>query len=240
MVAITFVGQTTGSASATTSTTFSYTSVLGDLLAIFVSRFTGTTGALSGVTDSASQTWTKATIGSVSGQNGTHIECWYMANSAAITTITINSGTSATMAWNVSEWLNTASSGVLDVASALNAGNGGNVTQRCPALQIGACCDLVISAISYPQTTGSFNSGGASPTTGWTDLTAFDNSTLTSGRAAYQIATAANNYGGSWSLGASSPTGLVTVGFLDSGTVASHPEQLFPARRAFLDRLQTW
>jgi hypothetical protein len=224
-MAVTLVAQTTFDHVAATNDTLTYSSVgsgAGRVMIALVTRSGGTaTGSLSGVTDSATNTWTLATIGSVSGAAQTRIECWYTYTYAAVTSISLNSTSSQYYATHLSEWsgLNVAASPV-DLASPTDSGSAAATTSTTPGIAVTGR-DLVIAAIHYPQTTGTFNSAGAAPTSGWTDLSAFDSTTAASGRAAYQVMTSTGTYDGSWTLGASQPAGQITVGFLPGASTAS-------------------
>jgi hypothetical protein len=215
-VAIALVGQTTGAVAATTSTTFSYTATAGHLLVIFVARTGGlATGALSGVTDSASQTWSLATIGAVSGSSDTRIECWYIANTANITSVTLNSTASQTYAWNLTEWSGAATSSVLDVASPNPSGQSSGTAVVTPSITTTGSTDLVLAAVNNPNSFGdTFNAGGSAPTTGWMALTGFNGpSNITVGVGAYQVMSATGSYHAAWTLGSSDPAGTITVAF---------------------------
>ncbi len=220
-MAIALVGQTTGSVAATTSTTFSYTASAGDLLVIFVARTGGlSTGALSGVTDSASQTWSLATLGAVSGSSDTRIECWYIANTANITSVTLNSTASQTYAWNLTEWSGAATSSALDVASPNPSGHASGTAIVTPSITTTGSTDLVLAAVNNPNSFGdTFNASGSSPTTGWTALTGFNGpSNITVGVGAYQVMSATGSYYAAWTLGSSDPAGIITVAFMAVAT----------------------
>jgi hypothetical protein len=215
---VALVAQTTFDDVAANNDTLTYSSTghanTGRMMMVLATRSGGTaTGAMTSVTDSAANTWTNATRGTVSGASHTRIECWYTYTYAAVTSISLNSSTSQYYATHLSEWsgLNVAAS-PLDLASPQDSGSAAATTTTTPGIAVTGL-DLVIAAIHYPQTTGTFNSAGAAPTSGWTSLTNFDSTTAGSGRAAYQVMTSTGTYDGSWTLGASMASGQITVGF---------------------------
>jgi hypothetical protein len=217
-MAVTLVAQTTFDHTAANNDTLTYSTTghanTGRMMMVLATRSGGTaTGAMTSVTDSATNTWTNATIGSVSGASNTRIECWYTYTYAAVTSISLNSATSQYYATHLSEWsgLNVAASPV-DVVSPADSGSAAATTSTTPGIAVTGL-DLVIAAIHYTQASGTFNSAGAAPTSGWTNLTAFDSTTVGSGRAAYQVMTSTGTYDGSWTLGASMAAGQITVGF---------------------------
>jgi hypothetical protein len=217
-VSIAFVTQTTGSAASANNATATVSSTGGNLLVAFVSRSGGLgTGALTSVTDSASNTWTLATRGAVSGGGFTRIECWYAPNASAVTSITFNSATAQTYAWNVVEFSGVATSSPGDVFSPDNSGNASSTTQATPSISTGNANDLVICAIHYAQTTGTES------TSGFTDLTNFDDGASGSGRAAYQIVSATGSYSVTWTLGVAKATGTISVSFKAAVVAAPDP-----------------
>lgn len=217
-MAIALVNQATFDHIAANNDTLTYTSSgsgSGSLMVVFATRSGGLgTGAMTSVTDSAGNTWTRATRGTVSGSGHTRIECWYTYNYAAVTSISLNSATSQYYATNLTEWSGVdTTANPLDVASADGSGGATATTQTTPGVATTVAADLVIAAIHYMQTTGTFNSAGATPTTGWTSLTNFDSTTAGSGRAAYQVMSSTGTYSGSWTLGVSAAAGEITVSF---------------------------
>ncbi len=200
------VGQNTAEFASATGGTISYASTAGNLLVIMVSRSGGQgTGQLTGVTDSAGQTWSIATRGSVTGQSNTRLEVWYKENSAAVTSVTFSSGTSQTSSVNVSEWANMATSS-FDVASPDNSGvTSSSTTITTPSITTTADNDLVLAA---------FSAGTATPTqtSGWTDLSPFDYTGARTARGAYTVG-AIGSYSATWTLSTAKVAGITTVSF---------------------------
>lgn len=84
--------------------TIAYNSTAGNTLILCVSWLRGSSTVLT-ITDSAGNTWLKASEGAKSGSNGTRTEIWYVIGAAAITSVSIsNSSTASLKAANVSEW----------------------------------------------------------------------------------------------------------------------------------------
>lgn len=207
---ISLVNQAVGAVDATNNTTFNYSASAGNFLVVFAGRSGGTaTGAMTGVTDSASQTWTLATRGSVSGIQYSRIECWYIANTQAITSITLQSSTSQIYDWNVSEWSGVEDSSVLDVYSPDNSGMGSSgTTVLTPEITSTNANDLILAAFHCSGTDST-----TKDTSAFTSLTAFDHTTLATGEAAYRIVSSTGNYNCQWTLGASHQAGYITVAF---------------------------
>lgn len=221
-MAVTLVRQTTGSSASSANATATITaSTPGNLLVAFYARSGGLgTGALTGVTDSAGQTWTLATRGAVSGVANTRIECWYVASTASVTSVTFSSGTAQINSWNVLEFSGAAASAPLDVASADNSAAAAATTIATPSVTTTADGDLVLAAIHYTQTSGTL------ATAGFTALTDYDYTTTGSGRAAYRVGAPVGAYSASWTLGAAQAAGVITVAFKAAAGAAVAPDGL--------------
>src|SRR6266508_3834003 len=210
-VGITLVQQQVGEAAASTSQPVSFTSAAGNLLVAVVERSGGLgTGALSGVTDTAGNTWVNATRGAVSGISNTRIELWFAANAAAVTEITFAAAASQPWGWNISEWAN-ADATPFDVASPDGSGGTAATSQTTPAITPSGADELVIGALAAP-----IAAAPTSQTSGYTDLANFDRAGAQAGRAAYQL-----NPSGSqqvtWTFTGSAAAGLVIVAFKPAG-----------------------
>lgn len=214
-----FVKQTAGNAAAASNATANVTSTTGNLLVALVARIGGTaTGALTGVIDSASNTWlpTAVTRGAVSGAQHTRIECWACPNATAVTSVTFQSGTSQYYAWNIVEFSNAATSEPTDVASPDYSSAASSTTITTPSISTTNANDIVIAAIHYPLATGALDSGLANA------LDDFDDAGNTgSGRAAYEIVAATGSYSATWTLGSARTAGTLTVAF--KGGAAAPP-----------------
>lgn len=203
------VNQTVGSSAASLNATATIpASVAGNNLFAFFARSGGlTTGAIASVTDSASQTWLRATRGAVSSVTNTRIELWYIENSASITSVTFSSTTSQTNAWNVLEFSGLLGSSSLDVASPDNSATASSTTAATPSITTSNASDLILAGWHFGQTTTS------GLTSGWTALSNFDDTTVGSGRAAYQLASSTGSYSASLTLGAAKAAGVITAAF---------------------------
>lgn len=222
-MAIALVNQNVGSATTANNATATITgTVAGNLIVAIVARSTGATGPQTSVTDSASQTWTVATRGQVSGSSNTHMECWYKENSASITSVTFNASVTGSYAWNISQWSGMAIAAPVDVVSPDNSGNTTATSHTTPAITTTNADDLVIGAAHFSQTTAPLT------TAGFTALTNFDDAAAGSGRAAYQIVTATGTYSVNWSpLGVTRAAGVITVSFKAAAVAAAaRPESI--------------
>mgnify|MGYP001617064576 CR=1 FL=1 len=221
-MAIALVAQATFDHVAANNDTLTYSSSgsgSGSLMVVLASRSGGlATGAMTSVTDSASNTWTLATRGTVSGGTNTRIECWYTYAYSSVTSITLNSSTSQYYASSLTEW-----SGIetgadpKDVVSPDNSGGASSTTQTTPTINTTNATDLIIAAIHHGQTTSTDNDGT------FTRMTDFDSTTVGSGRASYKFVSSTGGYTDNWTLGSAKSAGHITVSFKgqsDAGIVA--------------------
>ena len=237
-MAISFVGQNAGGQSNSTFAVATYTATAGNLLVLFVATSgDSNTAAVSSISDSASQVWTLATVGAVSPTAGgirpggygdspygsptgaqvgglnTRIECWYVANTANITYVQINTATATNIDYNLSQWNGAALSSVVDVASPNPSGASiSSNLLNTPTVNTTQATDLVISAFQTPPTTSAFNAAQSLPTTGWTALTSFGFITSVAA-ASYQVFTGTGAYRASWTVGSRVPKGFISVAF---------------------------
>jgi hypothetical protein len=174
------------------------TTSAGNALVAVVAVYSGSTGPIASVADSSGATWTKGPIGYLTGSN-TRVEIWYRLGSTSVTAVTASfaSGTTKSVAMNVTEWAGVASALALDRSG---NGNGTSATSAStPALSTSAA-DLVLGAISYP---GSASSTLVAPA--FTGLSNFD--TTIHGRAAYTITSTAGSVQALWNLSAAANYG---------------------------------
>jgi hypothetical protein len=201
-----FVKETTASVgSPATSTTITASATRGHLLVLFVARPGGTTGApITGVTDSAAQTWTLAQTSKNGTTHDTYLECWYVNSAADITSVTVNSSTSDLFAYNLTEW---SGSGPLFLANNTTSASGtSHVTQSVTTTDPG---DLVISATQsvYSSTTTDVGSG-------FSDLTPWFNGVTGIGTASYLVAGEAGSYGAvTWTAAGAHSGSVMTLAF---------------------------
>jgi hypothetical protein len=230
----TFVSQAAGNSGTTanTSQALSGPTAPATFAVLLVGRSGGlATGALTGVTDTSSNTWTMATRGAVSGVSFTRVELWYCQNYTPATTVTFTSGTSQTNGWNILGFSGLASSGAFDVASPDNSASAAATTYSTPTITSTAT-GLVIAAGQHPTT------GGAAPSSPWTALTSWTvNTTGGAGQAAYQNA-AAGSYSATFTQTGTTAAGVVIAAFKDAAVVTR--QRTVPSMTAARRRAFTW
>lgn len=211
-MAIAFVREASGTAA--TSTTLAVTitaSTAGNFLVAVISNASGATNPVTGVTDSAGNTWSLAIAGLLSGSN-TRCEIWYTANAASATSVTSTRATACNNSMNVSEWSGLTNTSPVDVTG--TSGNasgtpapGGSVTTTNPD-------DLVIGGLSWASsTTTTLTSGSFTALTGQVA-----NQRLA---AAYQIVAATGTYQPTWTLSAAGTSGAATAAFKAAAAATS-------------------
>ena len=183
------------------------------LIAIYARSGGLASGQLTSVVDSAGQAWSMITRGAASGGTNTRVEIWYRANSASITSITFTSATAQSNSWNVTEWSGVATATPVDVASPDGSSNLATATQTTPSITTLNPNDLVITGLHFPRATTT------DPGAPWSLLTNFDDTTIGSGRAAYQIVSATGSFSATWVLGTAKNAGEFTVSL--AGAVAT-------------------
>jgi hypothetical protein len=196
---IRFVGQSTGSTPATTSSfTVPIHSANGNTLVAPIAVQAGSTTTVGSVIDSAGNTWTKGPVGFLAGSN-TRIEIWYKTAAAPVTSVTVNLSAPDLASANVSEWSGVAAAGALDVQGA--RGNASSATASTPTITTTNANDLILGAINFPSPVTS-----TLATPGFTPLEDFTVSTV-KGRAAFQIVSATDSYSVAWALSGASTSG---------------------------------
>lgn len=207
-MAIALIKQTVGQGVSAANQTITATSTAGSLLMLIYSRSGGlATGTVTSVTDTAGNTWTLVTRGSVSGAQHTRIEAWVCPNAAAITSLTVNSGTAQTNSWNVLEFTGAATASPVDAASPDNSGLASTTTVTTVAVTVTDPADMVVAATHFAQTTTT----GPTPA-GWTALTDWEDAAVGSSRGAYRLPAATGSQGAvTWTLTAARTAGVVTV-----------------------------
>jgi hypothetical protein len=200
----------------TTTTTLATTiaaTATTNLLIAQVAVNTGT-AVVSSITDTAGNTWVKATSGS---GNSLDSEIWYTANSNSVTSVTVNMSGSYRVAVNISEFAGMATASALDVATGNT--NTGGTTQNSPTITTTVAYDLVIAGLSWatgPSMTGS--STGA-----WNDLTTLANPASLSSR--YKTGTATGSYSTSWTASYYTNASTSMAAFKPVGGGADYAEE---------------
>lgn len=155
------VGGTSGvNSTAATTKTLSYASTAGDLLVIETSN--PSTTAVSSVTDSAGNSWTKAS--GASGVRSTVLsgELWYAANAAAVSSVTVTFGASVKSAVALEEFAGVATASPLDVS---HVGSGASTSPASGATTAVAAGELVLGYTAYQSAATTYT-----PTAGYTAL----------------------------------------------------------------------
>lgn len=228
-MAIALIKQTVGQGVSAANQTITATSTAGSLLMLIYSRSGGlATGTVTSVTDTAGNTWTLVTRGSVSGAQHTRIEAWVCPNAAAITSLTVNSGTAQTNSWNVLEFTGAATASPVDAASPDNSGLASTTTVTTVAVTVTDPADMVVAATHFAQTTTT----GPTPA-GWTALTDWEDAAVGSSRGAYRLPAATGSQGAvTWTLTAARTAGVVTVAVKPLNTAQTATPNGVPAGAA--------
>jgi hypothetical protein len=200
-------GSTTNSgASAVTSMAITGPSAPSTFAIFYASRASGTaTGAMTGVTDTAGNTWVRATRGGVSGASNTRIEIWYCENYTPATTIT-GAGPSFVSAWGVAGFSGLVNASSLDVTTADYSVGSTATTITAPSITTSQS-DLIFAADSHTtDATGALQSP-------FTQLSTYSLSGGGGGQAGYLIAPTAGTYTATWTQSTASSVGVAVVGF---------------------------
>jgi hypothetical protein len=173
------------------------------LYAIFTRSGGLATGAMTSVTDSAGNTWTMVTRGAVSSGVNSRVELWQrLANPNAITWVQGNASVAQSWAWILLDYTGPPDA-VLDVASPDGSAVASSVTIATPAITTTKDGDLILAAIHHSLTTSTLQGSTL------TALSNFDDSTIGSGRGAYQNAGAIGSWSATWTLGVAKAAGVL-------------------------------
>jgi hypothetical protein len=200
---IAFVRQATGAAAtAAPSVTVPIASGAGHALVAAIAVQAGTTTAVSSVTDSAGNAWTRGPVGFLSGSN-TRVEIWHSTAAAPVSRVTANLSAPDIASANVSEWSGVATAQPVDASG--GRGNASATSAQTPTIATTTPTDLVVGAINFPRAVSS-----TLTTPGFSELADFDASTV-SGRAAYRVVSATGSYALSWALSGASTSGAAIL-----------------------------
>jgi hypothetical protein len=194
--------QTGGTPTAASSLTVPIASGTGDALVATIAVQAGTTTKVTGVTDSAGNTWTLGPVGLLSGSN-TRVEIWHSAGAAPVAGVTVNLSAPDLASANVTEWSGVAAAQAVD--SFAGQGNASSTTAATPSIATTNANDLIVGGINFPR---AVTSTLAAPD--FTELDKFNTSTV-SGRAAYRIVAATGSQSLAWALSAASPSGAAVL-----------------------------
>lgn len=199
----------------------------GRALVALISLRASTGSSVTGVTDSAGNTWTFASMGR-HASSAARIEIWYCLNAAPVTSVTATLEAAVKAAMNVSEWQGVrtalAIEGVADTGGAGTALTSGPITTTVEDV-------VVIGAVTSTTTGTRTLDAGA----GFTALTAFRTTggSDTIATAAYRITTATGTYHATWTEDASRNFGGAAIALrgLTEGPGSGPPPAL--SRQAF-------
>jgi hypothetical protein len=207
---VTFISENPGDSGTTAVASQGVTGPSGGatFAALIVGRTGGTgTGALTGVTDTSSNTWVVGTRGSVSGVSNTRVEIWYCENYTTATTVTF-AGASQQSGWNILGFSGLLTASSLDVASPDNSSTASVTNPTTPSITTTAG-GLVIGVVEHAV------QDGTAPGSPWNALTSWSvNGTAAQGNGAYQITGAGGSYSATFSTTAAHQCGSITIGFL--------------------------
>jgi hypothetical protein len=209
-----FVQQVTNSSTASSSLATTIPDTVQGHMLIAIIATSSSTASVSSVTDTAGNTWVKATSGSGSANDS---EIWYAANSSPVTQVTVNLSASYAISVNIVEFDGMAATSPLDVASGQANANG--KTFSTPSATTTVNQDLIIGSLSY--------AGGGSvtaTTSGWNSLTMVNGTQ--SMQASFTVrATGAYSFG--WSSGASIPTSTTIAAFKPAGSSGADYAEMY-------------
>ena len=219
-MAIALVGQAANTVAAATSITVTRTTTAGNCLVAVISVATGSSQPITGVTDTAGNTWSFVAAGFQSGSN-TRCEIWVCPNAASVTSVTASKATAQNIGMNVSEWSGVKTASPVDVSATL--GNASSTTALGASVTTTDAGDVVISGISWGTSpTASLTAGGFTAMT-----TVTSNQRLSP---AYRIPAATGTYQPTWTMSAAAVTGSATVALLSTSAAPAPPELVMPAR----------
>ena len=224
--------QVTGSAPAANNMSTVVSGTQGLIVALVGRSGGAATGALSTVTDSQGNAWTRVARGSVPAVQYTRIECWAAAATSPVTALEISftSGVARTWSWNITSWPTATGALNLDAVSPDGSGVSSSTTITSPSITPAFAGDLILAAGHWPL------SASTLATAGWTAMTAFDDGILGSTRAAYTQPGVIGAQSASWTLsGGAQQAGVLTVAFLGSLLGLPQPPGANPSQVAGLE-----
>lgn len=217
------VKETPFSAIANTTFTQAVTSTAGNVLALVFSMARGSsTAGITGVTDSAGNTWQKIDEIYVSGQN-TYVAVWYTLQDVdAISSITVTTSTSFRVAWSLLELNGINRSSAVNAlrAHTTNKNNPGTTTPLATTVSVQAS-DIIIGGINAAFT--ATPSVSVSPPFTPGTVQGFGvGSPYSVSAPSWYVAATAGVYGPSYTLSESGISDTITVAFAaGSGAIAS-------------------
>jgi hypothetical protein len=227
---ITFVKETTKNVTtAAASDTGSVTSTTGNTLILLIG-INSSTRYLSGVSDSAGNTWVVPASAATTNPpqtstNGKGFAMAYALNATAVTSVTVTlAGGTATFGYDVVEFNGIAAASAVDQSDAIS--DVAASTHASPTLTTTNADDLLIGGNASATSAATINQASSAPTSGWTSLTATSATVFTS--AAYLSVAATGSYKQQWDTSTSRTTSMgimafqaVTVGGGGGGSCSS-------------------
>jgi hypothetical protein len=208
-----FVQQATNSNSTSGSSlaTSISSSSAGDLLIAQIAVNTGS-AVVTSVTDSAGNTWTKAT----SGAGGSYdSEIWYSQDAQSTNQVTVNVSGSRRISVNISEFDGVAQSSILDVSSGHY--DGGGTSHDTPTITTTVDHDLVLASLAWQP--GPSMSGDGS---GWNDMTSVTATPNLSSR--FMVGSPAGGFDTSWTSSFYTTSASTIVAFKPAGDGSDYAE----------------
>ena len=143
---------TGGTPTAASSLTIPVESGAGSALVAAIAVQAGTTTRVTGVTDSAGNSWTLGPVGLLSGSN-TRVEIWHSTGAARVAAVTVNLSAPDLASAGVSEWSGVAATQAVDAFA--GQGNASSTTAATPSIETTNADDLVVGAINFPRAVAS-------------------------------------------------------------------------------------
>jgi hypothetical protein len=164
------------------------------------------------VTDSAGNTWTKAT----SGAGGSYdSEIWYSQDAQSTNQVTVNVSGSRRISVNISEFDGVAQSSILDVSSGHY--DGGGTSHDTPTITTTVDHDLVLASLAWQP--GPSMSGDGS---GWNDMTSVTATPNLSSR--FMVGSPAGGFDTSWTSSFYTTSASTIVAFKPAGDGSDYAE----------------
>lgn len=169
-MAITLDKQAVANSTALTVVASPAATATGALLVAAISFATASSQTITGVTDSAGNTWTSAPARFQSGTNS-YFQYWYATNAASVTSVTATGSSTSAKGINVTSW--TSNQGTLTFETENGTGAAASTTATASTLTTVAAGTLVLKGINH-------NGSAAAGTLSWTGGTALTKPTSTS------------------------------------------------------------
>lgn len=216
--AITYINNVANNNSGATSVVVTISTTTGNLLVANIHVNSETAITVTSVTDTASNTWTKAVNTTSSTGSGNRAEIWYAANATAVSSVTVTISAAQVVVANISEYSGVATSSPLDGTpqgvSRTSCSTGGSACTS-PSLTTTNADDLLVTTLSVRNSGSPTFTGPGSP---WNLLTHAGNDRPSSYlKPAYQIVAATGTYSASWDMSVADTVDTAIVAFKAAG-----------------------